>query len=325
MSAIEQPASPGEVVEIVRAARAAKRTVSVGGATAGVAIDTARMVQVLHLDETSLLAHAQAGLTLGALEERLNARGLTLGALPPASRERTVGAALAAPRPSEATPRGRLADACAALDAVLADGALIHTRLAPRRATGPDLSRALIGARGATGVIVAAWLRLARLPPSRAWAAWAFAGGEKAIAAARALLDRGARPADLSVADGAVASRVIGDAVAAGEALLAIRFEGVAAMVDAERALASALCDGARSLADAPAEAWLRGRGTVRQDERAVSMQEIAWKPGIELTGWTPAGAAIVGDRANAADRIDPMTLALAKELDPDGVFSTGA
>src|SRR6185295_7410102 len=126
---------------------------------------------------------------------------LGLGPLPAASLGRTVGAVLAAPRPSEATPRGRLLDACAALEAVLPDGKRLRTRLAPRKASGPDFMHAFLGARGATGLITTAWLRLARKPAHHLFAGFAFADGMAALAATRRLLDAGGRPADLALVD----------------------------------------------------------------------------------------------------------------------------
>src|SRR5690242_18050314 len=97
-----------------------------------------RMHNILHLDETSLLVTAQAGVTFQALEEELAARGLTLGPLPAWARGRTLGALLAAPRPSEAAPRiGRFTRACAGVQGLLPDGTEIATRVAPRKATGP--------------------------------------------------------------------------------------------------------------------------------------------------------------------------------------------
>ncbi|MSP62496.1 MAG: FAD-binding oxidoreductase [Myxococcales bacterium] len=342
------PGAAGEVIEAVRLARAARLPIRFGGALstdgASVSCDFGRMTQMLHLDETSLLVHVQAGITLGALEERLGARALTLGAAARRSLDRRVGAALAAPRPEEACPRGRFLEACAAIDGVLLDGTALHTRMAPRRATGPDLSHALLGARGTTGAITGAWLRVLRRPPVTRFVGAAFGEGKAAIAVACALLDRGIRPADLSIADGALAAGEIGGgALADRETVLALRLDGMADPVAAEEALAveQAASAGGRPVSSPLIEAWLTSltasaelsrrepRLTSRPHRRHATF--IPWcdlaaafaaaGPRAELSALTPAGGALSSD-APITPRPDPLAIwraALAHALDEGG------
>jgi FAD/FMN-containing dehydrogenase len=313
-----RPGAAGEVAELFRIAQASGLSVGTGTRAGALMIDTTRWVQVLHFDETSLLVHVQVGLTLAALEHLLETRGLTLGALPRRSLSRTIGGALAAPRPSEASPRGRLLDACAAVDAVLLDGTVVNTRLAPRRATGPDLSHALLGAHGATGLITAAWLRVARIAPSRAYRALHFSDGKSAIAAARALLDAGARPADLAIGNGAH----LDDEAIDGGALLAVRCEGVPEVVDAESRLVVALSPTARELAPSIAEQWLAARGATRLRERFVPMSQLAaaWSDAtVEIGAFRPAGAVLFDEGAPLSPKepLAALTAALAARLAP--------
>ena len=59
------------------------------------------------------------------------------------------------------SPRlGRFVQACAGVAAILANGTEIATRVAPRKATGPDLMHALVGARGTLGLITSATIRV---------------------------------------------------------------------------------------------------------------------------------------------------------------------
>jgi alkyldihydroxyacetonephosphate synthase len=329
-----RPGAALEAADVVRQARRARVPVQIGARGGGVALDLARLVEVLHIDETSLLVHVQAGIALAALEERLSAHGLTLGPLSPASLGRTLGAALAAPRPSEATPRGRLSDLCGAIDAVLGDGTLVHTRLAPRRATGPDLAHAVLGAAGRGGIIVGAWLRCYRKAPARRQAGWVVPSGEAAVAAGRELLARDARPADLALVDGALAGEVIGaGAVLPGEALLVARFDGVREVVDAELELASQLAGkaGGRPIAPPLAASWFAGRPARWGGERPVASGELAgaWAargPRAELCGWLAEGAALVTDVPiePAADPLDSLFAALHASLDPASVLGNG-
>ena len=99
-----------------------------------------RMNHVLHLDELSLVVHVQAGISGLELEKALNKRGLTIGDFPPAALGSTIGGMLSVRTPGKSARRhGTFEDSVLGLSAVLADGRLLHTRVAPRRASGPDL------------------------------------------------------------------------------------------------------------------------------------------------------------------------------------------
>jgi FAD/FMN-containing dehydrogenase len=306
-----RPGSAAEIADLLRVARELDLHIGAGPTTsAPIAIDFARMRSILHLDETSLLCTVQAGVTAEALEAQLGARGLTIGPLPAASRGRTVGALLAAPRPSEASPRvGRFAAACAGVGAVLPDGTEISTRVAPRKATGPDLMHALVGARGTLGIITSATLRLMRRGEHHEEAAWELATVEAALDSARAILVRGGRPLDLAVAT-------------APAPTLSIAVEGPAPLVEAERQLAARVVGerGGRAVPHTPppltsAPPW----------EKALPMASLVvaegGAPSLRVVGWHSAGAALV-DAARPAARPDaphPLVAALKRRLDPDG------
>jgi FAD/FMN-containing dehydrogenase len=307
-----QPGAAAEVTDVLRVARELGASAGVGRAPIG--IDLGRMRNVLHLDETSLLVVVQAGLGVGELEELLSERGLTLGPLPPTSRARTVGAMLAAPRPSEASPRmGRFSAACAGIAAVLPDGTELQTRVAPRKATGPDLMHALVGTRGTLGIITAATLRIARRGEARQEAAWALPSLEDAVACARALLVRGGRPADLAVA-------------AAPAPTLSVAVDGPQAVAESERALAHRLVaeHGGRPVPHTPPPLM-----TAPPHETPLALDAMSrWKApasasarSLRLLGWHTAGATVIDpERAPAPPAAPhPLVLALKTRLDPDG------
>src|SRR5688500_17928796 len=86
------PGTPPEVAELV--AMCATRRLAVvpvgsgsrpapAGARPRVQIGTRRLTHVSHLDETSLVAHVQAGITGIELEQILVPRGLSIGDYPP--------------------------------------------------------------------------------------------------------------------------------------------------------------------------------------------------------------------------------------------------
>jgi alkyldihydroxyacetonephosphate synthase len=308
-----RPGSAAEIADVLRVARDAGVPVGVG-ARRGVAIDLQRMHNVLHLDETSLLVSVQAGATAEALDALLGERGLRLPPLPHASRGRTIGALLAGPRASEASPRlGRFATSCAGVSAVLADGTEIATRVAPRKATGPDLMHALVGARGTVGLLVSATLRLMRRGEARHEAAWSFPLAASALKAARALLVHGGRPLDLHVS--------------ASPPTLSITVDGPQPMVDAERELAARL---AREHGGAPTPHRPPPLDAQPPYERAVAMEAIAelgaaldaaQAPPTRVAGWHVAGAAFVDPsrKPEPAGAPHAIATALKQRLDPDG------
>ncbi len=162
-------------------------------------LDLSRMCNVLHLDETSLLVSVQTGITAAALNALLQERGLRLPPLPPASLTRTVGALLSRPRPTEASPRsGRFVSACAGVVAFTHDGTEIGTKVAPRKAVGPDFMHVFVGTEGKIGVLTAATLRIERRGETQAQATFELPTAKAAMAAARALLLH-VQPRDMAV------------------------------------------------------------------------------------------------------------------------------
>ncbi|MBT8491414.1 MAG: FAD-binding oxidoreductase, partial [Deltaproteobacteria bacterium] len=177
---VVSPGSAAEVAELVRAAGENKAVVIPIGTERRdalaepnpgrmrVFIDMRRLRHVLKLDETSLVVHVQSGLTAIELEDILSKRGLSLGDYPPASLGSTIGGLLAVRTPGKLSRRhGFIEDAVLGVSGVLADGRTIHTRVAPRRATGPDLARALCGSEGTLGIITSAVMRIHRRPEAR--------------------------------------------------------------------------------------------------------------------------------------------------------------
>jgi len=162
-------ATHGAAVGCARAPGGAARSPQAAGR---VVVDLGGLAQVAPVRAEALLVEAHCGITLWQLEQGLRAQGLTLGALPPWAWTRTLGAALAAPLPAEASlAAGRLRDRRVRVTAVLATGRELTAppTPAPRRAAGPDLAQALLGSGAALGLLTAAMLRVARRPPAEHW------------------------------------------------------------------------------------------------------------------------------------------------------------
>lgn len=190
-----------------------------------------RLQAIRQLSEEALVVHAEAGVRVRALEQRLGEHALSLGyaLLPDVSPK--LGGLLGGRGWGEAAAlQGSFDDACIGLEAVLPRGEPIRIKAAPRRAAGPDLMQAFLAGEGAFGVITAAYLRVHRPPKTRQIVGAWFPGPAPALACLAALLADSVRPA---------AARVVrpGPAWATspmrGEAVLVLAFEGYGTLVEA--------------------------------------------------------------------------------------------
>lgn len=226
------PASAVEIGEVVRHCRHHRvplHPVGLGGRPSHapddrprVLLTTRRLDQVVQLDETSLLVEAQAGLAGPELERALSRRGLSIGDYPPVVVASTVGGILAVRTPGKSSARhGFFEDAVAGVSAVLADGRLVHTRMAPRRSTGPDLARMLCGSEGTLGIITSAVLRIHRKPEARFLSAFLLPSIDAAISAVLLALREEATPSGMRIYDSEeAAAHFDGLVLPAGQALL---------------------------------------------------------------------------------------------------------
>jgi len=298
-----QPGSPSEVAEILLlAGRTGAAVIPVGNGTRAapaqrnpgaligrprVFVDSRRMCHVLHLDETSLVVHVQAGLTALALERIVAPRGLSLGDFPPQVLGSTIGGLLSVRTPGKSSPRhGFIEEAVLGVSAVLADGRTVHTRVAPRRASGPDLARALCGSEGTLGFLTAAVLRLYRRPEARFLAAHALPSFEDALAAVRLALREEAAPAALRVYDAAEARAHLGDEVCPPgrdeQAILVVATAGPTDLAACDRDLvaSAAAAMGGTQLDEKLAEVWWRRRtGQERGSTLPVPMIQVTASP----------------------------------------------
>jgi FAD/FMN-containing dehydrogenase len=266
------PGSAAEVAEVIGRARGHKaavhpvgaggRSTRLAGARARVHVATKRLDQVLQLDEMSLLVHAQAGLTGLDLERILGPRNLSIGDYPPAVLTSSLGGMLAVRTPGKSSARhGFVEDAVVGVSAVLADGRTVHTRVAPRRATGPDLARALCGSEGTIGFITSVVLRIHVRPEARLVAAYLLPSVDAAIGAVYLALREEAAPSGLRIYD-ADEARVHyeGLALPAGHALLCAGTAGPTDLAACDRDLikSAVLAEGGETTDQGLAELWWR-------------------------------------------------------------------
>ena len=266
------PGSAAEVAEVIRRARgykAAVHPIGAGGRPTRIADDrarvhivTRRLDQVLQLDETSLLVHAQAGLTGFDLERILGPRNLSIGDYPPGVLTSSLGGIIAVRTPGKSSARhGFFEDAVVGVSAVLADGRNVHTRIAPRRSTGPDLARALCGSEGTIGFITSAVLRIHVRPESRLVAAYLLPSVDAAVSAVYLALREEAAPSGLRIYDALEAGlHYPGLVLPAGHALLCAGTAGPTDLATCDRDLitSAVIAEGGATTDPALAELWWR-------------------------------------------------------------------
>ncbi|MGE0868978.1 MAG: FAD-binding oxidoreductase [Kofleriaceae bacterium] len=270
------PGTASEAAELIGRAAAHRATIhpvgAVGDRTSSamntdpqrpaILVATKRLDQVLELDETSLLVHVQAGITGLELERVLAPRNLTIGDYPPVILMSSIGGLLAVRTPGKSSVRhGFFEDAVVGMSAVLANGHTIHTRVAPRRATGPDLVRALCGSEGTVGLITSVVLRIHLRPETRLTASYVVPTIDAAVSAVQLALREEATPAGIRIYDAAEArSHFEGIALGAADALICVATAGPTDLATCDRDLiaSAVIAEGGRAADATYAEQWWR-------------------------------------------------------------------
>jgi len=173
---VVRPASEDEVRRIVAFAQRRKLPIvprGAGSSLTGAAvtkgaiiIDMRRMDAVLKVDTVNWHVRAQAGVTLEALNKRLEKDGFFFPPDPASSSLCTVGGAVAEGSGGlRCVKYGTLKDWVVALRVVLPNGKVSNfgEPLAKNRA-GFDLVHLMVGSEGTLGVVTEAWLKIIPLP-----------------------------------------------------------------------------------------------------------------------------------------------------------------
>jgi alkyldihydroxyacetonephosphate synthase len=271
-AAVATPASADQVAAVARLCDEARvpLTVAAGrsgvcGASmpvhGGVVLDLTGLEGIVAVDDESLVLDVRAGTFGTPLEATLRAaHGVTLGHWPQSIDLSTVGGWLACRSAGQLSTRyGKIEDMVLGLDVVLADGRTVHTGGAPRAAVGPDLTQLFVGSEGTLGIVTGARLRVHPAPVAEVRATFAFPTFVDGLDACRRILRRGATPAVLRLYDAIEADRHFG----ATDAILLVRDEGDAGLVDAVLRVVHEECAGATAADPALLDTWLEKRNDV--------------------------------------------------------------
>jgi alkyldihydroxyacetonephosphate synthase len=272
---VVRPRSTAEVAAAVRTAQRYKVAIVPYGGGSGVlggavppagsvVIDLRAMDRLLALDETSLLASAEAGMMGGDYERAVTARGYTTGHYPQSIERATLGGLVATRSAGQfSTKYGNIEDLLLGLEVVLPSGETLRLSPVPRASTGPSLRELFLGSEGALGIVTEVTLRVFPLPERRALASFACSGVPAGLDVIRRVVRAGWRPAVLRLYDATEAARTFSEWTPADAALLLVVCEGPAALVDAELQAIEAIAGDAPRLGTAPVEHWLDHRNTV--------------------------------------------------------------
>lgn len=274
---VVRPRSVEDVIAVVRACSESRtplvpsglRSGVCGGVLAGresVLLDMSSLARVRSVDAHDLIGVFDAGVRGSAAEARVNADGLTIGHFPQSIGISSVGGWVATRAAGQfSTGYGNIEDLLLGVEAVLPDGSLLDSGVAPRAATGPDLRQLLLGSEGTLGVITGVRLALRRLPEQRLCAAFYVPDMTHGFEAQRAILQSGWSPAVLRQYDSKEVGRLFGPFRRNSDCLLLVVHEGPAERVEAERAAVQRQLEqsGGQPAPAAATEHWLEERNKV--------------------------------------------------------------
>lgn len=276
-AALVRPRSTTEVAETVRIAAAHGAPIVPYGGGSGVlggavppagavVVDLTAMNQLLDVNETALLARAQAGMLGSDYEAAVAARGYTTGHYPQSIDRATIGGLVATRSAGQfSTLYGNIEDLCLGLEVVLPSADVIRLAPVPRASTGPSLRELFLGSEGTLGIVTEATLRLHPLPEHRRTQSWALPDVRTGLEVIREIVRVGWRPAVVRLYDGQEADHHFAEWHPEGRTVLLLLSEGPATLVDAEAAACATVAThhAGTALGEAPVAHWLERRNTV--------------------------------------------------------------
>ena len=251
------------------------------GLEGAISLDLSRLAGLVEVDPTSRAVRLRAGTFGPAAEAALKPHGLTLRFYPQSFERSTVGGWIATRAAGHFSTRlTHIDDLVESVRAITPVGVWESRRL-PGSGAGPSPDRLLLGSEGSLGVITEAWLRAQPRPTHRWGATFAapdFATGGHAVLA---IVQSGLFPATARLLD-PVEARLSGT-LTSGEAALVLGFESLGVPLDAEAALARALCldHGLRLLEESSPEA----RGEAASAWRSTFLRAPYLRESLVLLG----------------------------------------
>jgi alkyldihydroxyacetonephosphate synthase len=151
------------------------------------ALSTARLRRLLHVEPESQLATFEAGVTGPDLEAQLRVHGLTLGHYPQSFEYSTLGGWIATRSSGQQSARYGRIEQLFAGGRLEAPAGPLEIRPFPGSAAGPDVREWVLGSEGRLGVLTEATVRVRPLPQEERFVGIFLPDAASGIAAARTL------------------------------------------------------------------------------------------------------------------------------------------
>ncbi len=233
----------------------------VGGTIASpqsVVVDTKRLCG-LTVDAESLVVEAGCGWFGSELDAVLRTQyGVTLGHYPQSLHSSTLGGWLATRATGiMSTKYGRMEDRVEGLEVVTGVGDRVALGGGPPASEGPDLVQLFLGSEGRLGIMTKARFRVELADQPEAIRVWTVPTVAAGLAVVQWLVQHGVKPTVTRLFDPEESQTWFGTAAGKGAVLL-LHFQGLAALVTAEVAVAEdqATRLGAQRLPDVVAQRW---------------------------------------------------------------------
>ncbi len=226
-----------------------------------VTVDLRHLNKVLEVDEVSLLARVEAGVSGPELEEVLGRHNMTLGHFPQSFHFSTLGGWIATRASGHLSGAyGRIENMVQSVSLVTPQGTLV-TKDVPARSAGPELRELVLGSEGAFGIITEAVVRVRRSPEARARRVLLIPGFTTALDAARGMIQSGIVPSLLRISNEDESSMIAHMAGLEAEevpSIVLLGFDGTKddTVASMETAVESLVDAGALDLGEEPALVW---------------------------------------------------------------------
>ncbi|MCJ7822018.1 MAG: FAD-binding oxidoreductase, partial [Armatimonadetes bacterium] len=196
--AVAMPGSSEEVAELLRAASEQRLSVLIRGSGSllhlgappgpmGLVVSLARLNQIVEYDADDLTVTAQAGMTLGALQQTIGEHGQMLPLDPPGPGSATLGGIAATNLSGPMRMRhGGPRDMVIGLRVALTNGTVVKTGgKTVKNVAGYEMNKLFVGSLGTLGAICELTMRLTPVPEARAMMVASLATLEAEEVAAR--------------------------------------------------------------------------------------------------------------------------------------------
>lgn len=273
--AVVQPATTEEVSKILKFCHDHTITVVPYGGGSGVlggaetitkdslVVDLTKLDQILELNETNLSVTCQAGVFINQLEAYVNEKGYILGHYPQSIDLAQMGGLVATRSTGQfSTKYGGIEDLLLGLDAVLANGDMVHIKTNPRRSVGPDLKHLWLGSEGFIGIITQVTVKVFPQPEQRWMRAYRVKTMRQGLEIIRKIMRQGLKPAVVRLHDWLECEKPYGAFMEEGECLLLFLSQGTQGLCDYESEIIdkTATDDQAIPAGSKPVESWLKHR-----------------------------------------------------------------